>query len=66
MTLQCTGVGLSENLKKLSQYHHVWLPCSKATDKKATSSLFVSCLFVGEKVAFLSAQKATMKIICLP
>ena len=42
------------------------LPCSKATDKKATSSLFVSCLFVGEKVAFLSAQKATMKIICLP
>ena len=34
--------------------------------KKATSSLFVSCLFVGEKVAFLSAQKATMKIICLP
>ena len=42
------------------------LPCSKATDEKATSSLFVSCLFVGEKVAFLSAQKATMKIICLP
>ena len=35
---------------------------SKATDEKATSSLFVSCLLVGEKVAFLSAQKATMKI----
>ena len=34
---------------------------SKATDEKATSSLFVSCLLVGEKVAFLSAQKATMK-----
>ena len=39
-----------------------WYTGSKATDEKATSSLFVSCLFVGEKVAFLSAQKATMKI----
>ena len=40
-----------------------WYTGSKATDEKATGSLFVSCLFVGEKVAFLSAQKATMKII---
>ena len=40
-----------------------WYTGSKATDEKATSSLFVSCLFVGEKVAFLSAQKATMKKI---
>ena len=39
-----------------------WYTGSKATDEKATSSLFVSCLLVGEKVAFLSAQKATMKI----
>ena len=48
------------------QLHYVttllWYTGSKATDEKATSSLFVSCLLVGEKVAFLSAQKATMKI----
>ena len=28
---------------------HQWLPCSKATDKKATSSLFVSWFFVSAK-----------------
>ena len=37
------------------QLHYVttllWYTGSKATDEKATSSLFVSCLFVGEKVA---------------
>jgi len=52
-------LGLKLSLKNCL---HAWYTGSKATDEKATSSLFVSCLLVGEKVAFLSAQKATMKI----
>ena len=39
-----------------------WYVGKKATDRKATGSLYIGCFFVGTKVAFLSAQKGTIKM----
>ena len=59
---KCKGLGDGNEMKNYTMTQNIGYTGSKATDEKATSSLFVSCLLVGEKVAFLSAQKATMKI----